>query len=155
MISDIQTTQRRLRANMAQTPSGCQEWTGCRGKWGYGSVRVKQKTMLAHRVSYTVFVGPIPDGILVLHKCDNPPCINPDHLFLGTNLDNVRDRNAKGRTRGKSWHGETHPSAKLTEIDVAEIRKMAGTLSQRKIAQMFGIRQSTVSNISNFKTWKA
>lgn len=78
----------------------CWEWQGYRIDKGYGRLRHEGGKKLAHRVSYEAFVGAIPDGMCVLHKCDNPPCVNPDHLFLGTNLDNVKDCINKGRHKG-------------------------------------------------------
>lgn len=75
----------------------CWVWTGYRVQFGYGIITTAKRRERAHRVSYRLHVGPIPDGLLVLHKCDNPPCVNPDHLFLGTDLDNKEDCKRKGR----------------------------------------------------------
>ena len=77
--------------------SACIEWTGSRNPKGYGQKKVGGKTIFAHRWAWEQANGPIPDGLHVLHTCDNPPCVNVDHLFLGTNADNVKDRDAKGR----------------------------------------------------------
>lgn len=89
----------RLISSVHITES-CWNWTRYRNEWGYGRLRVNGEKQLAHRVSFQLFRGPIPAGMLVCHTCDNPACINPSHLFLGTNQDNVTDCMAKGRHRG-------------------------------------------------------
>lgn len=95
---NLKTTEQRLLEKVHIDESrGCWEWTGYRNTLGYGRVRIEGKKELAHRVSYALFVGPITDSLLVCHHCDNPSCINPSHLFLGTNSDNFRDMSAKGR----------------------------------------------------------
>lgn len=92
-------------------PDECWLWTGCRKKaFGYGKIgegRMGQRTLLAHRVSWEITNGSIPDGAMVLHRCDNPPCVNPRHLFLGDQLDNMRDMVSKGRQR---YQGRAHCS---------------------------------------------
>ena len=132
------------------TETGCAEWTGYRDGDGYGIVRVGGKNKRAHRVSYTLSMGPIPDGFHVLHRCDNPPCINPDHLFLGTNYDNVKDKISKGRDRGV--HGTENRHNKLTPEQVIEIRNSTGT--QRAVAAQYGVSGSLVNYIRNRKSWK-
>jgi len=90
----------RLRARIEVTPNGCWEYTGCRGKNGYGRIGDDDgKTVNAHRLAWTLVNGPIPDGLHALHHCDNPPCCNVEHLFLGTDADNTADKMAKGRGR--------------------------------------------------------
>lgn len=83
--------------NKVDRSGDCWTWQGSRDRKGYGRVSVNQRPVLAHRFSWTLSHGPIPDGLCVLHKCDNPPCVNPEHLFLGTIADNNRDMVAKGR----------------------------------------------------------
>ena len=90
------TVEERLKARLVQDPSGCWIWMGCVRK-GYGQISVKGKMKNVHRVTWELTHGPIPKGVFVLHHCDVRPCANPDHLFLGTNTDNMRDMNAKGR----------------------------------------------------------
>lgn len=87
----------RLMARISVSASGCWEWTGPRLPSGYGHM---SNMLYTHRAAYQLFVGPIPDGMHVCHRCDNPPCCNPEHLFLGTAADNMHDRDAKGRHRG-------------------------------------------------------
>lgn len=126
------------------------EWPKGRHGRGYGKVWTGIREFV-HRVSYRLAVGPIPDGMEVLHKCDNPPCFRPDHLFTGTHMDNMKDASVKGRLP----HGEKHRDAKVTRDQVVEIRRLYrdGT-SQRKLATRFGIDKSVVSRLVTRKTWK-
>src|ERR1700761_3720809 len=100
---------------MPEPNSGCWLWVGSLNENGYGTIGVAYKTQLAHRVSYRLHVGPIPDGLNVLHKCDVPCCVNPDHLFPGTQETNVIDMENKGRAL--HYEGEAHGRAKLTAED--------------------------------------
>jgi hypothetical protein len=104
--------------------------------------------MYAHRVAWILAHGEFDDALKILHRCDNPPCVRPDHLFVGTQIDNCLDRDNKGRTR----HGEQHAYAKLTERKVRAVR--ADSRSQRMIAIDYGIAQMTVSDIKRGVTWK-
>jgi hypothetical protein len=128
--------------------TGCWIWTASTRRDGYGRFRVEGCTVLAHRVSYELSVGPIGDKH-VLHKCDNPACVNPDHLFLGTNADNMRDRNAKGRQARQ--RGEANGSAKLSREDVLAIRGDPRTATA--VAKEYGVHNATVSQIKRRKTW--
>jgi hypothetical protein len=107
--------QRMMAKVVMNYPTGCWEYCGCRFKKGYGNIRVggkSGKNRGTHRVSYELHIGPIPDGLLVMHSCDNPPCVNPDHLSVGTVADNVADMDAKGRrviATGDRHGSKTHP----------------------------------------------
>tara|TARA_R110000751_G_C13691239_1_gene472360 strand:- start:309 stop:848 length:540 start_codon:yes stop_codon:yes gene_type:complete len=139
----------RLLAGFERGP-GCWLWNKARITKGYGHLRRDGTMVLAHRAMFEMFVGPIPDGMFVLHKCDNPPCVNPEHLFLGTQKENMADKIAKGR--GNHAKGEANSSAKLTEAQVLEIR--SATEIHREIGVLFGVAQQTVSNIKNRRTWQ-
>ena len=133
--------------------TGCVEWTGHRTKDGYGKLSRSGIEVYTHRYSWERKHGPIPKGLHVLHKCDNPPCCNEYHLFLGTQTDNAADREIKGR--GNQPKGEKHGRAKLTEANVKEIRRrLAAGEVQRMIAKGFGIAHSTVGKISRGNAWK-
>jgi hypothetical protein len=143
--------EERLKAKLApQDPvTGCIEWTGTRNR-GYGYIRRDGKTIRAHRLAYELKHGPIPKGLYVCHRCDNRSCCNTDHHFLGTNADNMADRNAKGRQA----KGERSGGAKLTEADVLEIRRrLAAGESQLEISKAFGITRQHVGYIKSGKTW--
>lgn len=133
-------------------PSECWEWHGQVANTGYGRVSYgKSRRMLAHRASYQIHRGSIPNGMVVCHKCDNPICVNPDHLFLGTQTDNMADKQQKGRQA----KGEKSGPSKLTRSQVKEIRAQyqRGAL-QEDLAAQFGVVRSHISQIVNRKTWK-
>lgn len=119
----------------------CWEWRGAKQKYGHGLLSVAGRNLKAHRISYEYHVGPIPDGLCVRHRCDNPPCVNPAHLELGTRADNNRDRDERGRH--VKLEGEAHGMHKLTDVEVAEIRRLAaeGTMRKFRIAERFGISE--------------
>lgn len=144
------TLAERLRINSRVTESGCIKWTGHRDACGYGRVRWQGRQHLAHRVAWERAHGPIPVGLCVCHCCDNRACINPDHLFLGTQADNVADMIAKGRAR--PLKGMNNGRAKLTEEQASQVRAATGKLHQ--IAARFGIGLSQVSEIKRGKGWR-
>ena len=131
--------------------SGCIEWTRYVNHNGYGTVKHKRKQYTAHRFAWIWKYGPISNDCVVCHKCDNRRCINLDHLFAGTTLDNVRDKINKGRLRVAS--GEESGTSKLTSEQVKKI--MVDARPQRAIAEDYGICQSNVSIIKSGKAWKS
>lgn len=133
---------------------GCWEWTARRHPLGYGMFRIAGSVQYAHRVSYRLYVDEIPEGMCVCHHCDNPGCVNPAHLFLGTHTDNMRDCNNKGRRPAAGVFGEKHGMAKLTNAQVVEIRKMRSEgATQFDIAKEFGVARQTISHILCGDTW--
>ncbi len=148
------TDAERFYAKVSKTPTdtGCLEWLGCCSPRGYGQFGWKGKIYTAHRVAWELVNGPIPDGSLCCHKCDNRKCCNPAHIFLGTHADNMRDMVDKGRH--VSVRGEQNYNTKLTEQDVIAIRgeKFAGW-RRCDIAQHFGISGKQVGIILSRKNW--
>ncbi|HDD9091832.1 TPA: HNH endonuclease [Escherichia coli] len=133
--------------------TGCWESTYSKNKGGYTKFVAFGVTMLSHRVAFELYHSPIPSGKMVCHKCDNPCCVNPEHLFLGSAQENMDDKIEKGRHRGAK-KGHAHHGAKLTEWQVVEIRKrLSEKESQYKIAKDMGVSQSIISNIKTGKRW--
>jgi hypothetical protein len=135
----------------------CWEWKSSLYPNGYGQVWFEGRKQLAHRVVYELVIGPIPEGegphgTCVCHRCDNRKCVNPKHLFLGSQKENVRDRDEKGRAA--RLKGEAHGRAKLTADQVREIRRLrAEGLTLKIIADMFGVHLSQISNVVRGKQW--
>ena len=147
-------------------PDGCWPWTKGVNSQGYGRFKVGGKTVSATRWGYANIVGPIPNKKFVLHHCDNPPCHNPKHWFLGTNKENMDDMKRKGRQNSPTGarhgsktrperlsRGEKHYAATLTDAQVSEIKRlwMTGDFLQRELAEQFSVRQSNISRIVNGK----
>jgi hypothetical protein len=137
-------------------PSGCWVWTASCYPKGYGQFQMgtaRQSQMrLAHRISYQLYVDRIPEGIQVCHTCDNRRCVNPEHLFLGTQKDNIQDAMSKGRMiLPEPKKGELNNANKLTVDQVKLIRESAD--SQRAVARQFGISQRQVGNILHRRQW--
>lgn len=130
-------------------PDECWRWLAYINRHGYGRFRHKGAQTNAQRVAYELKVGPVPQGMHVLHRCDNPACCNPAHLFLGTNSDNAADRHSKGRDAAMEGNGR----AKLTAAKAREIR--SSNLSIREAAMAFGVGKSTVHHIRKMHTWRA
>ena len=139
-------------------PEGdCWLWTGARNPCGYGNLKLDGRNALAHRVSWEMRYGPIPSGpghhgTCVLHRCDVPACVNPEHLRLGSQAENVADKYQKGRGRHTGAPGESHWSARLTENDVRAIRAAPGT--REDIAACFGVTASHVGAIRRREKWR-
>ena len=128
--------------------TGCHLWAGKPNHKGYGVICINYKRHLTHRLSYELHVGPIPEGMVVCHKCDTPACVNPAHLFLGTRTDNHADMVAKGRHQ----KGSRQWKAKVTEDDVRAIRAMSGT--HREVANQFGLTPAAVKAIRHRVNWR-
>ncbi len=135
--------------------SGCWLWLGTGVPAGYGHMKdANRRNVYVHRVSWEIHFGPIPDGLFVLHDCDNPSCVRPDHLFLGTNADNMKDCSRKGRTKGccvQSWHGEKSPVSRLTWGAIREIRSSSDSLSV--LAARYGVTKGSVWKVVKGYTW--
>ncbi len=136
-------------------PEACWPWTGYRNRLNYGVVSLPGgKLELTHRTAYRLNHGPIPNGKKVLHRCDNRPCCNVAHHFIGTQADNIADMMAKGRHRPPDVRGVRHGSAKLDDERIREIRALQGSgESQDRIAARYGVSQSLVSLIWLGKIW--
>lgn len=133
-----------------QGPNGdCHEWQKAKGRHGYGIIRFNGKVALAHRMAFTLKFGAPADDMFVCHHCDNRACVNVDHLFLGTHADNMADMVSKGR--GASVHGEESHLAKLTEIDVVNIRQ--DKRRHKDIAADYGVTRALVSHIKRRLVW--
>lgn len=130
----------------------CWEWTGYRVPTGYGQSAWKGKVLLAHRIALSLTDGEWDSKLHVLHTCDNPPCCNPAHLWRGTDLDNQRDKVAKGRQRNNPLRGEDSPHAKLTQQQVLAIR--ASQKRGAELAAEYRVSQTTISSVRNYRTWK-
>lgn len=142
-----------------QKSDGCWMWLGAKGGYGYGRILRERggKMAPAHLLSWEMANRrSVPDGMRVLHRCDAPGCVRPDHLFLGTQRDNVVDMYRKGRGGNKGQRGEVHHRAKLTTEQVQEIRALYRDtpLSQRMVAERFGVCRATVGFITQGKTWR-
>ncbi len=130
--------------------NGCLEFAGYKNSDGYGRIMRSGTSWAAHRLSYVLSSGPIPEGLVVMHECDNPACINPEHLKVGTIADNVHDMERKCRTRRRK--GSAHQNAKLTEKDVVLIRTTDESVTN--LAKRLGVTKTLVSRIRNGFTWK-
>ena len=132
--------------------NNCWLWLASKNNMGYGRINVSGNVILAHRMSYRMSIGYIPKGMSVLHKCDTPLCVNPKHLFLGTQKDNNQDRDRKGR----ACLNENRSQAKLTLDKAREIRHVykLGEHSQRKLAKLFGVSQVVIFNVIHDLTYK-
>lgn len=143
----------RFNAKYQKDESGCWIWTAsCAGK-GYGQIKLPgtRRQIYAHRLSYLIHKGELPDAKHICHTCDNPKCVNPDHLFVGTSQDNHDDMKAKGR----HTYGEKSATVKSTTKEVLQMKAMikAG-VPQTKIAALFGLHQTTISKINRAERWK-
>ena len=150
-------------------PNGCIEWQGCKNTQNYGVLRIhvngKNKMIGAHRYAWERINGKIPDGLCVCHKCDNPKCVNVEHMFLGSHYDNNHDRSLKGRSGKRVYtiedrqrytemfEGENNGSAKLTKEQVLKIMSLKNIYSHRQLAEMFNISKSVITSIFTGRSW--
>lgn len=142
----------RLEENIFYSPDGCWYWTGCCFQHdGRGRIQVNGKSKLAYRMLYALKVGPVPDEKFLCHHCDNPICVNPNHLFIGDQLANYQDMVKKGKKR-RHQIGEKSSVAKLNNKQVIEIRALHG-LKNDEIGTMYGVSGSLISMIRNRRLW--
>jgi hypothetical protein len=151
--------ERLVRLSARNEVTGCLEWQSTTRN-GYGRLIVGSRTdgtrhsVSAHRLSYEVNIGPVPDSLCVLHRCDNRPCIEPTHLFLGTQKENADDCIAKGRNAPPPClKHDRHPNRKLNWQQVNEIRELASTTKHHLLAERFGVARRTISGIATFQNW--
>lgn len=154
-----QSTEDRLRFyGWTVTETGCWEWNGARKSQGYGVLNVNGKTARVHRLAYEAWVGPIPEGLDLRHKCDNPPCMNPDHLEPGTRRQNVQDMVSRKRyNTDNTPRGENHGRAKLTNQDVLDIRMeyATGRITQKALSVIYSVHRDTISRIILGISWSS
>ena len=161
MISDKDIERFWSKVDIRNT-DGCWNWIASKNKKGYGEFYLKNVPHLhAHQISWMIVRGNISNGMCVLHKCDNPSCVNPTHLFLGTNQDNVNDKMTKGRWKSKFLYGKNHPQHgtnskfnKLSDSDVLKIRELkAQGNTLRGLAKQFGVSHGVINNIIQKRKW--
>lgn len=148
-VKGLSLKERLAKFSKANTKTGCIEWAGCKHEFGYGILRVHNRNVYAHRLAWELAHGSIPDDMHVLHKCDNPPCINPTHLFLGTQVDNVVDMLKKGRHAAA--RGELSGRAKLTEEQVRAIK--CDSRIAKEIAPLYRVSTVQINAIKRGVYW--
>ena len=151
-IPAFDTTRLWNRVDKSGDINACWPWTGSRNSQGYGRITIKGGTFSCHRVALHLTAPPSSEYLYACHVCDNPPCCNPNHLYWGSAKNNISDRDTRGRRRGPV--GVTHHKAKLDPKKVREIRRLADTMTQRKLAAKFGVAQGVIWNIIHKKFWK-
>lgn len=140
----------RFEENIFHSPDGCWYWLGAPQFTGYGTIRKNSVSISAHRLSYEFYKGPIPDGLWVLHTCDNKLCVNPDHLYAGTHAQNTLDAVSRGRFNPAK--GSKHCCAKVNEVDVLEIR--ASKKTTKELAKIYNIGERAILLIKDRTNWK-
>ena len=151
-MKGIETNPELLLTNIEKTEDGCWIWQGQTDRDGYGRTWYKGRGSLStHRLFYEVWTGPIEPGKLIMHSCDNPPCVNPEHLIQGTHKDNMADAKNKGR----KYVGITNPNSKLTEFQVRYVREMYATgVTMNKLSKTLNVSRRCIHNIVTGKSWE-
>lgn len=156
-ISPITVARFWSKVSIPAKSTDCWEWQGSRNPDGYGNFRVPnfgRTTVGAHRVAYALINGAFPDpGLLVRHKCDNPRCVNPNHLEPGTVKDNAQDKIDRGRANPPDQRGEKNPRARLTEANVLDIRRRLKRENYKHLAKEFGVCTDMIMRIQSRKSW--
>lgn len=148
----LEDMKARFLERVEKTPT-CWNWTGYLNPNGYGDLKVKDLRG-AHRVSYALFVGKIPNGLIVMHSCDNKKCVNPAHLSVGTHSQNVSDGYARGLAKPRDISGDKHPQAKINWDVVGTMRQLyADGMGPKAIADKFGLKRSLVVDVLNRRNW--
>jgi hypothetical protein len=152
--NDKRSSIARFIEGLAFDTSDCWYWRGAHTKLGYGILAAKGEKR-AHRVAWVLWNGPIPDGMHVLHHCDVRCCVNPEHLFLGTHTENMRDMTRKKRGKQPALSGECSPVRKLHQSHVNAIRAeyAKGQITQSELAQKYFVSPMTINRVVNLKTW--
>ncbi len=143
----------------------CWPYLGCKSQDGYGSFQINKRAKRAHRCAYIYKNGRIPHGLSICHKCDNPICCNPSHLWAGTTAENMADKKLKNRQASGAKHGsktkpesvrsgEANGMAKLTARDIPDIRRMAASVPYAVVGLRYGVTESTISKIAQGINWK-
>lgn len=147
------STEQDFWSRLKKAENGCLEFCGCRSSDGYGRLIFQGRKISAHRLAYELAVGQIPEGMAVCHKCDNPACANPDHLFLGTQLENIADRVRKGRDG--DHRGTANGRSKLKECDAIRIRQLhaSGEFTKAEIAKQYGVSDVLVGLVVRNRIW--
>lgn len=148
-INDV-TMLERFKRHYTVKESGCWEWHNV-ASHGYGMFTVEARNFqLAHRVSFELFIGPIPEGALICHRCDNRPCVNPEHLYAGSYSDNMRDAQERGQ-----YFRERARNVRLSQTIVDEIRALyaTGAYTQKALAEKFGTAQGHISRLVHYIQW--
>lgn len=150
------TLRERLLFYTDRREEGCWPWTGEKNVGGYGIISVRGKRQLAHRVSFSLHVGPITNGMHVCHHCDNPCCVRPDHLFMGTRTDNMRDMVSKGRHAVR--RGVDNPASKLNPEAVQEIRALSRAEGAKQtvssLARKYGVSRRAIRFVISGESWR-
>lgn len=154
MSSVDSTVAERFIKKVFKSENGCWLWQAAINKRGYGIVKIDGRSLLAHRASWEIHNGSIPDGLFLCHKCDVRDCVNPGHLFLGTNQDNVTDKENKGR--GNQAKGERSPNSKLHRLQVMAIRYRREVLGEtvESLGKTYGIAHANISQVCLYRVWK-